>query len=342
MKTVALISIGSIGVVLVLAGCDNPKPGDAQTTASSAKPQTSAVAAPSAASSGSGAASTAPATSATAATTYTPAVDYKGGLMTPECVVYDATDDDYLVSNINGAPVATDNNGFISQLSPDGKVKNLKFIEAGKNNVKLDAPKGMAIVGDVLYVADLTVVRTFDRKTGAPKAEIKIPGATFLNDVAAAPDGTVWVTDSGLKMGARGFEGTGTDAVWSIDKKNAPTKVAASKDLNRPNGVLAMGDKTWVVTFGAPELYSLGPKGEKQDVTKLPKGSLDGIVALPGGDVLVSSWESSSIFRGRPGGDFKEVITGVKSPADIGYDTKRGRVLVPIFQGDEVMTFDIK
>jgi hypothetical protein len=344
MKTVALISLGT---VLVISGCDNPKPGDAQTTASSAKPQASASAAPesvSAAASASAAPSAAPSASAAAggAPSPAPSVDYKAvGLMTPESVVYDATDDDYLVSNINGTPFATDNNGFISQLAPDGKVKNLKFIEGGKNNAKLDAPKGMAIVGDVLYVADITTVRMFDRKTGAPKGEVKIPGSTFLNDVGAAPDGTVFVSDSGMKGG---FEGTGTDAVWSIDKAGKATKVAASKDLNRPNGVLPTGDKTWVVSFGAAELYSLTPKGEKKDVTKLPKGSLDGLVAIPGagGDVLVSSWESSSIFRGKPGGEFKEIITGVKSPADIGYDTKRGRVLVPIFQGDEVMAFDVK
>jgi hypothetical protein len=344
MKTVALISLGTL---LVVSGCDNPKPGDAQTTASSAKPQASASAAPEAASAAASAApSAAPSASAAAAGAPSPApsADYKGvGLMTPESVLYDATDDDYLVSNINGTPFATDNNGFISQLAPDGKVKNLKFIEGGKNNAKLDAPKGLAIAGDVLYVADITTVRMFDRKTGAPKGEVKIPGSTFLNDVGAAPDGTIYVTDSGMKVG---FEGTGTDAVWSIDKAGKATKVAASKDLNRPNGVLATGDKTWIVSFGASELFSVTPKGEKKDVTKLPKGSLDGIVAIAGagggGDVLVSSWESSSIWRGKPGAEFKEVITGVKSPADIGYDTKRGRVLVPIFQGDEVMAFDMK
>ena len=45
-----------------------------------------------------------------------------------------------------------------------------------------------AIAGDYLYVADLTVIRRFDRRTGAPRGEFAIPGATFLNDVVAAED----------------------------------------------------------------------------------------------------------------------------------------------------------
>src|SRR5204863_1559288 len=82
------------------------------------------------------------------------------GLATPESVLYDAEGDRYLVSNINGSPFDKDNNGFISVLSPDGDVKTLKWIEGGKNKVKLDAPKGSAITGGILYVADITTMRT--------------------------------------------------------------------------------------------------------------------------------------------------------------------------------------
>jgi hypothetical protein len=62
-------------------------------------------------------------------------------------------------------------------------------------------------------VHHLTVVRKFDAKTGAPKGEIPIPGSTFLNDLAIAKDGRVFVSDSGVKVGPKGFEPTGTDSV---------------------------------------------------------------------------------------------------------------------------------
>ena len=273
-----------------------------------------------------------------------PAVVFKGvGLMTPESVLYDATDDVYYVSNINGAPLAVDNNGFISQLSPDGTVKNLKFIEGGKNKVTLNAPKGLAFVADMIVVSDINTVRMFDKKTGAPKGEVKIPGSTFLNDVAVDSKGTVYVTDSGLKAGKEGFEPTGTDGVWSIDAKKKLTNVAKGKEMNRPNGIIVAPDgKIWVNTFGAPELYWLGPKGEKKDVATLPKASLDGLVLLPGGDVLVSSWESQTVYRGKPTGPFTAIVTDVKSPADMGWDSKRSRVMIPLFQADEIQVWDVK
>src|SRR5690349_9274043 len=105
------------------------------------------------------------------------------GFSTPESVLYDADSDVYLVSNINGAPAGVDDNGYITKVSPDGKIAEAKWIDGAKDTIKLDAPKGMAIANGVLYVADITNVRMFDAKTGEPKGDIKIDGSTFLNDI---------------------------------------------------------------------------------------------------------------------------------------------------------------
>ena len=83
------------------------------------------------------------------------------GFLTPESVLHDSGQDIYFVSNINGSPTAKDNNGFISRLKPDGAVENLKFIEGGKGGVVLNAPKGLALHGDTLWVADIDVVRSW-------------------------------------------------------------------------------------------------------------------------------------------------------------------------------------
>jgi sugar lactone lactonase YvrE len=255
------------------------------------------------------------------------------GVQTPESVFYDADQDVYLVSNINGQPLDADNNGYILKVTPD-TLKGEKWIEAGKNNVTLNAPKGLAVLGDTLYVSDITTVRKFDRNTGAPKGEVKIPGSTFLNDLVS--DGkSVYVSDSGMKAGAGGnFEGTGTDAIWQITGDKAK-KIASGKDLGRPNGVEMADGKLWAVTFATNELYQVD-NGKKTNAAKLPKGSLDGLVHLSDGTFLASSWESNSIFRGPAAGPFQEVITNVKSPADIGYDTKRKLVLVPHFTENKV------
>jgi len=258
------------------------------------------------------------------------------GFVTPESVLYVADQDVYLVANINGDPLGADDNGFISKIDPEtGKITEAKWIDGSKETIKLDAPKGMAIANGVLYVADMTVVRTFDAKTGEPKGEIKIDGASFLNDIAVAADGGVWVTDSGLDAK---FASTGSDAVYHIAADGKVKPLIKDKALSAPNGILT-GDKgsVWVVTFGSSELYQVDGKGKKAASQKLPKGQLDGIVALDGGEYLISSWEGSAIYRGKPGGEWKPVVENVKSPADIGWDPKRKRILIPIFQGNSVI-----
>ena len=269
----------------------------------------------------------------------TPVFRLTEGILTPESVLYDEANDRYLVSNINGKPDEVDNNGYITELSPDGKVIKDKFIAGGVSKVKLDAPKGTGIFAGILYVSDITVVRKFDLKTGAPKGDIPVPGATFLNDIAVAKDGRVFVSDSGLKSGAAGFDPTGTDAVYVIDKGKLKP-LAKSKDLGGPNGLLVVDKGVLVVTFGSNELYRLDDKGAKQDVTKLPAGGLDGI-AQAGESLLVSSWQNSSVYRGTLGGSFEPVLTELKGPADIGFDSKRKRVLVPRFLENAVEVYEL-
>ncbi len=263
------------------------------------------------------------------------------GLQTPESVLYDARADVYLVSNINGAPTGADGNGFITRLSPTGRVIALKWIDGRRAGVRLNAPKGMAIAGDTLYVADITAVRMFDRRTGRPKGSVTIPGATFMNDAAAAPDGSVYVTDSGLKPD---FSPSGTDAVYRISRNGALTVVAKGPQLGSPNGATVLPNgRVLVVSYSATgEYYTLGPGGVKQNVRRLPKGGLDGVEALSGGVLLISSWAASAVYRVDGMGTVKVAVANVPSPADIGYDRRRGRVLIPLFQGNQVVIQSVR
>jgi hypothetical protein len=255
---------------------------------------------------------------------------------TPESVFYDEGSDIYLVSNINGEPLGADDNGFITKISPeDGKVTEAKWIDGSKDNVTLNAPKGMGIANGMLYVTDIDTVRKFDAKTGEPKGEIKIDKAAFLNDLTVGTDGTVYVSDTGVDAK---FASTGADAIYAIGKDDKVKPLAKDKALAGPNGLYA-DDKgnVWAVTFGSGEIYSVDAKGKKAACQKLPKGQLDGVVDIGGGELLVSSWEGSTVFRGKPGGEWKPAIENVKSPADIGWDSKRKRVLIPVFMGNSVI-----
>ncbi len=257
------------------------------------------------------------------------------GFQTPESVLYDSDRDIYYVSNINGGPLDVDGNGFISRVTADGRAVEARWIEGGKQDVTLNAPKGMAIVNGELWVTDITTIRRFDLSNGQPKGEIPIEGTSFLNDLAVGTDGAVYASDSGLKGGDSGFEPTGTDAIYRISADGTVEKIAEGNDLNRPNGLTVNDHGIWVVTFGARELYRI-EDGKKADVVELPAGSLDGVLQLPTGDFLVSSWEGKAVYRGPAEGPFQPVIENVESPADIGYDTKRDLVLIPDFNGNQI------
>jgi streptogramin lyase len=260
------------------------------------------------------------------------------GFATPESVLYDEAADVYLVSNINGSPSAVDDNGFISRVAPDGTMLELKWIAGESPDVELNAPKGMAIVGDTLYVADISAVRRFDRTSGASLGAIDIPGATFVNDLAATRDGQVIVSDTGVVFTDSGAEDTGTAAVYLMDADGELTTIA-SDNLDKPNGVLdsRVHDGVLVASFGGNVVYKLDADGERTDVVELPTGGLDGLMETAGGDLLVSSWEGSAVYRVTPDRVISTAADELPAPADIGWDEGRRRLLVPLFTTNAVV-----
>ena len=258
------------------------------------------------------------------------------GFSTPESVIHDADADVYLVSNINGGAVDADDNGFISKVSPEEtKITELKWIDGAAADVKLDAPKGLAISAGILWVADINVVRRFDVKTGKSAGDVKIPGASFLNDVVSDGADGVYVSDTGVDAK---FQATGSDAIYHVGKDGRIKPLIKNKDLGGPNGLyLAANKSVWAATFGTGELYEVTARGQKQAPTKPGKGQLDGIAGLADDDLFVSSWEGQVIYRGNPTKGWTELLPGTKAPADIGLDAKRKRLLVPKFQDNEVL-----
>ncbi len=259
------------------------------------------------------------------------------GFQTPESVLHDDTSDTYLVSNINGSPLDKDDNGFISKLSPEGQVLNLKWIDGAAADVQLNAPKGLGISNGKLYVADIDVIRTFDAGTGKPGPQIKVAGASFLNDVTVAPVGTVYVSDTGLKAGKGGeLEPSKKDAIYKLTTAGKLSPLVKSEKLGLPNGLFADATGVWVVTWQGA-LYRVSLDGKQDPPLQAPGAQLDGLVQTSDGQVLFSSWEKSAVYVGTlADASFSPLMSDLKAPADIGYDSKRGQVLVPLFTENTV------
>lgn len=256
------------------------------------------------------------------------------GFSTPESVIYDNRLRVWFVSNINGSPSAKDGNGFISRLTGDGAVDSLHFIQGGRGGVTLNAPKGLAITGDTLWVTDINVVRGFDRNTGAPVATVDFGRrAIFLNDIADTPDSSLIITDTGIII-ADSITHPGPDRIFRL-KGRTITVVAEGAHLQGPNGIVwdNVGKRVIMVPFGGTTIFT-GKEGGGAIPMAVGPGQHDGVVVLDG-RILVSSWADSAISEiGQTG--ITKLITGVASPADIGLDAAGRRLAIPLFTLDRV------
>jgi hypothetical protein len=283
------------------------------------------------------------------------AVKVVDGFIGPESVIHDPQTDEYLVSNVGGSPV-TVNHGFISRVSPDGTVLDLRWIQDGVNGVTLHGPKGLWLHRNDLYVADVDTLRIFNRHTGAPIRSVPIPNpfapaALFLNHVVVTGNGTVYISDQL------------NSAIFTVDPEGYASVLASGPQLGNPDGFLLNdGELSWVTFFGhevrrltgsgkiimdAP-LPAVDVTGLRLGPNPLPPGALllDGYVRWHD-SLLVSSWVTGKIYRiGRSGTEMTTVFQVVGAadnpgnpdgPAKINIDYSRSRLLIPLFNKGQLV-----
>jgi sugar lactone lactonase YvrE len=265
-------------------------------------------------------------------------------LEAPEAARFDRELGVYFVSNINGSPLAKDGNGYISRLTRDGKVDSLKFIAGGRGGAKLDAPKGLAIKGDTLWVADIDAARAFDKRSGKPIATVNLSGqAKFLNDAVVGPDGAIYFTDTGIvDDGKGGMAHPGPDRVFRVVGRQG-TVALEFKDKPGPNGIAwdSAGSRFVIVSFQGTSIYHWAPGDSAATVAAEGPGMMDGIEALGDGRFVVSTWTDSSLFVLR-GDKITKLVGGLPAAADIALDRERGRIAVPLLMDNRVEFVDLQ
>lgn len=244
------------------------------------------------------------------------------GFSTPECAVVAPWTGRVYVSNIVIAPTGdnsryntTDGTGFISRLDPGGKVDRMRWAEAN-DAAQLHSAKGLCILGDMLYVADIDRVRRIAIRTGKVLKPIVIPGAKFLNDVAT--DGRyVWVSD------------TTTGKIHRIDGQTH----TAIPGPGSANGIALADGKMFVASWLLHEIYQVDPTGKTAPVPfglADKFGGLDGIVILPDGAFLVSDQKNGKIHLVSPDRKTVRTLLEVNGPADFAVDLARGLLYIPL------------
>jgi sugar lactone lactonase YvrE len=271
-------------------------------------------------------------------------VETLDGFSFPESVRYDEQQDVFFVSNIDGYGSEKDGRGYISRVRADSLAGIDVFVASGVNGALLDAPKGLALQGDTLWVADIEVIRGFHRVNGTPLRTIDLQryAPLMLNDLTVGADGALYVTDTGIIMSRVGVKFQGPSRIFRL----AGDSVQVIQDHDAipfANGIVwdSAGSRLVVVSFGpfSSSVYSLKDSA-KPEVLAQGSGRFDGVELLTGGRILYTAWSDSSVHMLSGGADTR-IIRDLWQPADLGIDTRRGRVLVPLVLQGRVTVWTI-
>lgn len=243
-------------------------------------------------------------------------------LITPESVIYDATNDVYYATCIGvGRKADFDGDGYIAKIGPNGEIINNNWIK------NLDDPKGLALVGSTLYATDLNKLVSVDVNTGETTIEI-VEGAQYLNDAASTPDGDVLLTDSDL------------NTVFLISK-GVTTVVIADTTIGRLNGIFHEADRNILTGFRSGQLFAQSGS----DLKMLANGvkTADGVEAI-GEGYFVSCWDGHIYYFDQNWNKtlLKDTSADNIGAADIDYIADKKLLVVPTFFGNKVVAYNVK
>lgn len=239
----------------------------------------------------------------------------------PECVLYSPEENVLYVSNIEGKSAEKDLKGFISKISPDGKIISLNWA------INLSAPKGMGIFEKKLFVADIQEVVVIDLNNGNVLERIVVPGSVFLNDVTIAANGNVYVSDSY------------TGKVHKVKKSVVSTYLENKVSIN---GLYATGNDLYMAVKDT--LYKAGKNKQLSVIATGMDESSDGIEMTSNKDFIVSCW-NGIVYHIKKDGT-KTVLLDTReqkiNAADIGFDSTKNILYVPTFFNNKVIAYQLK
>lgn len=257
------------------------------------------------------------------------------GFKQPESVLYDAKRDVVYVSNIEGDLVGKDGKGFISRVSLTGKLLEEKWITG------LNAPKGMALSGNTLYVADIDRLVEIDLIKGQVAKKRRLPEAKFLNDVSADKKGRIYVSDT---MGNTLYRLANHQfKAWvKSDALASPNGLYAEQDrlIVGAWGVMTEGFKTSVaghlktISFKDKEIGDLG--------NAQPVANVDGVEADGEGNYFVTDWMAGTLLHITPQGEAQPLLELGQGSADLDYIKDKKMLLIPLMTSGQLLAFEVK
>jgi len=197
--------------------------------------------------------------------------------------------------------------------------------------------------GNKLYVADRGCLVEIDITSAKIIRRIHLAGSQFINDVAAAPNGDIFISD------------TFTDTIYRLTRNGKMEVFFASKRLEYPNGLWVDGNKLIIATWGPMinrATFETSRKGtlKSLDLTTkklsnigagLPIANMDAVVKY-GENYYASDWVGGRLLQIDKEGKVKVLLTGFSQFADLGLNKQTGTLMMPEMSSNRVFTYQIK
>jgi hypothetical protein len=222
------------------------------------------------------------------------------------------------VSQVDGQALDADRKGGIAKLDRNGKIIDMNWVSG------LNAPKGMGLWKNRLYVADISEVVVIDTLNGKIESRILIKDAKGLNDITVDDKGTIYVSDSELGIVTRIRNGKPSTYLTGLSGANGLKSIGMQLYMVTDNYVLKVGADKKVTRIGV-----------------IPKKGADGLEQVGNGNFLFTIY-SGQIFYLNAKGDNKLLLDTEAekvSSADIAYDPESHIVFVPTLFKKSVIAY---
>ena len=223
----------------------------------------------------------------------------------PESAVYDSVGSRWIISNAG--------RGSIVERSAGGEVREFA--------TNLGGPKGLCIVGDTLYVADVTRVRAYRLTTRALVYRVDVPNSSFLND-CAADDNFLYISEMVRHR------------IYRLNLETHEVEAWVTNDLDSPNGLFFERENNRLIMVSFRENSPIQAidlrDGAVSTIRNTELTDLDGIARDGNGNYYISSWGSNSVYRFRS--DFSDPTVledSLDGPADIYYSRHDNVMAIP-------------
>jgi len=240
-------------------------------------------------------------------------------LQMPESALYDKKRDIIYVTNFDR--FSGPGQQFISKVSLDGKVQQLKWVET------LFLPTGIAMFKDKLFVVERRNVAEIDMETGKILTRYPLPQPMFPNDIAIDKQGILYVSDT--QKGAIYKFADGKFEEW-----------LSGEELANINGLCVNKDKLIAGVSSDHSLKSVDLKTKGiSTIVRFGEGIMDGIKVDQEGNFLISHYEGR-IYRVTPDGQFTKLLyVQEERCADFDFIPEKNLLVIPTLETSELLGY---